>query len=147
MERTRRPTLDELDRLIEHFGRIQDHRPSSVPMQKIVLFALFSTRRQEEITLLRWEDLDGDRILVRDMKHPGDKIDPRSLSQSPNHDGHTLKASEIDHIHFGPKAEFVAQTVCPLYPRKRTLRNPVRPIIKRKFVFPLSHQECPLLLR
>ena len=22
---------------------------------------------------LRWDDLDGDRILVRDMKHPGDK--------------------------------------------------------------------------
>ncbi len=42
-------------------------------MQKIVGFAMFSTRRQEEITLLRWEDLDGDRILVRDMKHPGDK--------------------------------------------------------------------------
>ncbi len=42
-------------------------------MQKIVAFALFSTRRQEEITLLRWDDLDEDRILVRDMKHPGDK--------------------------------------------------------------------------
>jgi integrase len=76
-ERTRRPTLDELDRLdrlMEHFGRILGHRPSSLPMQKIVAFALFSTRRQEEITLLRWDDLDGDRILVRDMKHPGDKI-------------------------------------------------------------------------
>src|SRR5262249_8321821 len=74
IERTRRPTLEELDRLMEHFGRIRNHRPSSIPMQKIVLFALFSTRRQEEITLLRWEDLDDDRILVRDMKHPGDKI-------------------------------------------------------------------------
>jgi hypothetical protein len=41
-------------------------------MQKIIAFALFSTRRQEEITLLRWDDLDDDRILVRDMKHPGD---------------------------------------------------------------------------
>ena len=49
------------------------HRPSSMPMQKIVAFAIFSTRRQEEITLLRWDDLDEDRILVRDMKHPGDK--------------------------------------------------------------------------
>ena len=58
---------------MEHFGRILDHRPYSIPMQKIVAFALFSTRRQEEITLLRWDDLDGDRILVRDMKHPGDK--------------------------------------------------------------------------
>jgi integrase len=74
LERTRRPTLDELDRLMEHFGRIVEHRPSSIPMQKIVAFALFSTRRQEEITLLRWDDLDGDRILVRDMKHPGDKL-------------------------------------------------------------------------
>ena len=74
IERTRRPTLDELDRLMEHFGRILEHRPSSIPMQKIVAFALFSTRRQEEITLLRWDDLDSDRILVRDMKHPGDKM-------------------------------------------------------------------------
>jgi integrase len=73
IERTRRPTLDELNRLMEHFGRVLDHRPASVPMQKVIAFALFSTRRQEEITLLRWEDLDGDRILVRDMKHPGDK--------------------------------------------------------------------------
>jgi len=74
IERTRRPTLDELDRLMEHFGLIKDHRPSSIPMQKIVAFALFSTRRQEEITLLKWIDHDNDRILVRDMKHPGDKI-------------------------------------------------------------------------
>ncbi len=73
VERDRRPNLEELDRLMEHFGRIREHRPSSIPMQKIVAFAIFSTRRQEEITLLRWDDLDGDRILVRDMKHPGDK--------------------------------------------------------------------------
>ncbi len=72
-ERDRRPSLVELDQLMDHFGRVRDHRPSSIPMQKIVAFALFSTRRQEEITLLKWEDLDGDRIIVRDMKHPGDK--------------------------------------------------------------------------
>jgi integrase len=72
-ERNRRPTLDELDQLMEHFGRIRENRPSSIPMQKIVAFAIFSTRRQEEITLLRWDDLEQDRILVRDMKHPGDK--------------------------------------------------------------------------
>jgi hypothetical protein len=32
-ERNRRPTLEELDRLMEHFGRVRDHRPSSLPMQ------------------------------------------------------------------------------------------------------------------
>jgi integrase len=72
-ERNRRPTLEELDQLMQHFGRIRENRPSSIPMQKIVAFALFSTRRQEEVTLLRWDDLEEDRILVRDMKHPGDK--------------------------------------------------------------------------
>ena len=65
--------ISKLDQLMEHFRRVRDHRPSSLPMQKIIAFALFSTRRQEEITLLRWDDLDDDRILVRDMKHPGDK--------------------------------------------------------------------------
>lgn len=45
-------------------------------MQLIVPFALFSTRRQEEITRIEWESLDEDhsRILVRDMKNPGQKI-------------------------------------------------------------------------
>lgn len=74
IERDRRPTLDELDKLMAHFGRVRDHRPSSIPMQKIIAFAIFSTRRQEEITLLKWADLENDRVLVRDMKHPGDKI-------------------------------------------------------------------------
>jgi integrase len=42
-------------------------------MQKIVAYAIFSTRRQEEITRGEWRDFDKTRILVRDMKHPGDK--------------------------------------------------------------------------
>ena len=74
--RDRRPTLDELDLLMVHFGERQKRRPSSVPMQKVIAFAIFSTRRQEEITRLRRPDLDneGNRILVRDMKNPGEKI-------------------------------------------------------------------------
>jgi len=38
------------------------------------VFAIFSTRRQEEITRISWKDYDTTRILVRDMKHPGEKI-------------------------------------------------------------------------
>jgi integrase len=68
LERSRRPTLEELDQLMGHFGRIQNHRPASVPMQKIVAFALFSTRRQEEITLLRWADED---LRFHDLRHEG----------------------------------------------------------------------------
>ena len=74
--RERTPTLDEMDRLMTHFGRIRHRRPSSLPMQQIVAFALFSTRRQEECLRITWADLDEpqSRILVRDMKHPGSKV-------------------------------------------------------------------------
>ena len=76
VSRERRPTLDELDRLMTHFGEVRHRRPASAPMQRIIAFALFSTRRQEEITRIVWSDLDldGSRILVRDMKNPGQKV-------------------------------------------------------------------------
>lgn len=74
--RTRRPTLTELDQLLTHFQDRQTRRPYMIPMDRIVLFALFSARRQEEITRIRWEDLDiqHSRIMVRDMKNPGEKL-------------------------------------------------------------------------
>lgn len=51
--RTRRPTLEELDQLMEHFLKGYRARPSSCPMHKIVAFAIFSTRRQDEICRLK----------------------------------------------------------------------------------------------
>ena len=80
-ERDRRPTFPELDLLMAHFGRIRAHRPRSAPMQQIIAFAIFSTRRQEEIIRIAWTDFEPAtppshpyaRILIRDMKHPGDK--------------------------------------------------------------------------
>lgn len=59
-----------------HFGNVRAHRPRSLPMQAVIAFALFSTRRQEEIVRIAWSDLDedGSRVLVRDLKHPGDKM-------------------------------------------------------------------------
>ncbi len=75
-ERDRRPTLEELDKILEYFGERLKRRPSSIPMQKIIGFAIFSTRRLQEITRISWKDLDagGSRVLVRDMKNPGEKI-------------------------------------------------------------------------
>lgn len=67
-QRDRRPTIEEVTRLVTWFeGR--DAR--SLPMHSVIWFALFSTRRQEEITRLRWDDLEPGRVLVRAMKHPG----------------------------------------------------------------------------
>ena len=75
-ERDRRPTLEELGKLLTHFQGIQASRPTSINMLKMTAFALFSTRRQEEITRIKWADLDeeGQRVLVRDMKNPGQKM-------------------------------------------------------------------------
>ncbi|QOL79688.1 site-specific integrase [Pseudooceanicola spongiae] len=84
--RARRPTLVELNSLMEHFAKKHAARPSSAPMHMITAFALFSTRRQEEITRIKWADLDADakRIMVKDMKHPGDKAGNDVLCDLPD---------------------------------------------------------------
>jgi len=75
-ERTRRPTLPELERLMRHYAVSELKRPSATPMRAIIAFAIFSTRRQEEITRVTWADLSAEHLelVVRDMKNPGEKI-------------------------------------------------------------------------
>lgn len=72
--RDRRPTLSELERLLEYGKRTESRR--TIPTDEIILFALFSARRQEEITLIRWADLDErtQSVIVPDMKHPAHKM-------------------------------------------------------------------------
>lgn len=75
-ERDRRPSLDELNKVLSYYEEMQARRRSSVNMLKVVGFAIFSTRRLDEITRIRWTDVDeaGQRVMVRDMKNPGQKI-------------------------------------------------------------------------
>jgi integrase len=75
-QRTRRPTLDELDRLMRYYSVMQLKRSDAIPMTRIIPFAIFSTRRQEEITRMTGADLDAKNleIVVRDMKNPGETI-------------------------------------------------------------------------
>lgn len=75
-ERDRRPTLAELDRVLEHFFEMLQRRPTVIHMPKVMAFAIYSTRRMDEIARIRWEDLDDHRqaVKVRDMKNPGQKI-------------------------------------------------------------------------
>tara|TARA_R100000687_G_C6438807_1_gene159449 strand:- start:363 stop:1421 length:1059 start_codon:yes stop_codon:yes gene_type:complete len=74
-QRDRRPTLSEVDKHLKHFSE-RDGR-AQTPMVDIIQFALFSSRRQEEICRIRWADVDRDkqRVLVRDMKHPKQLVD------------------------------------------------------------------------
>ena len=72
-QRERRPTLGELNKIMDFFVESERRWQTITPMTKIVPFAIFSARRQEEILRLRWSDFDKDRVLVRDMKHPDSK--------------------------------------------------------------------------
>jgi integrase len=74
--RDRRPTLSELDLLMRHFVDRSKRDPNAALMHRVIAFAIFSTRRQEEITRQEMSDVDSkhSRLLVRDMKHPGEKI-------------------------------------------------------------------------
>lgn len=74
-QRDRRPTLHELEKLMSYFADRSKRKPDCVPMHVIIAFALFSTRRQDEIVRQKWFDADelNKRILVRDMKNPGGK--------------------------------------------------------------------------
>ena len=74
--RERRPTLDEMDRLMVAFGKIREATPASIPMQELAAFTIYSLRRISEICRLRWDDLDddGSRVMVRDLKHPNTKM-------------------------------------------------------------------------
>ncbi len=75
-ERERRPTLPELKAIIEYFTEMRSRRKQEIDMVRVVAFALFSTRRQEEITRIRWDAMDESRqaVLITDMKNPGQKF-------------------------------------------------------------------------
>lgn len=67
-QRERRPTPLELWQLSRYFSH-------NKTMLHIIWFAVYSARRQSEITKLRWEDLNHDdrTIWVRDLKDPRKK--------------------------------------------------------------------------
>ena len=71
-QRDRRPTADEIKRLLDHFD---NDRGLRIPMGRIMRFAIASAMRQEEICRIRWSDVDAANriVLVRDRKDPREK--------------------------------------------------------------------------
>jgi hypothetical protein len=55
--RDRRPTLDELDRLMEFFVERSIKRPNALPMHRVIALAIFTTRRQDEIARQQMADV------------------------------------------------------------------------------------------
>jgi integrase len=73
-ERTRRPTMDELNKLLEYFAAVKERQPESVPMIALIVFSIFSGRRQGETCRILWKDVEAGRVLIRQMKDPEKKL-------------------------------------------------------------------------
>lgn len=94
--RDRRPTLPELNLLMQHFVERSKRDPNAALMHRVIPFAIFSTRRQEEITRQEMSDVDSkhSRMLVRDMKHPGKKIGNDTWCELPREALRIIKAMD-----------------------------------------------------
>jgi len=66
--RDRRVAMDEEAKLLNYL----DARRGDMPAGDLVRFALLTARRQEEITRIRWRDLDREKGIgwLDDVKHP-----------------------------------------------------------------------------
>jgi integrase len=71
-QRDRRPTADEIRRLLDYFDA---HRQLLIPMGRIMRFAIASAMRQEEICRIRWNDVEPTNrvVIVHDRKDPREK--------------------------------------------------------------------------
>jgi hypothetical protein len=66
--RSRRPSLDELDRILAFFVGAHQRDNRSPPLHAVVTFAVFSSRRQDEITQIIREDFcEGGHFVVKDQ--------------------------------------------------------------------------------
>ncbi|UWQ13070.1 site-specific integrase [Aliiroseovarius sp. M344] len=71
-KRDRRPSLTELNKLMDHFAKRYQENPRCVPMHKIVPAAIFKVHRRGSILSQLWDDYDGEygELTVRNLKHP-----------------------------------------------------------------------------
>ena len=85
-ERDRRPTQEELDRIIAAF---EANARQLIPVARILRFAVATAMRQDEITRILWEDFDPIQkmLVIRDRKDPRRKAG--------NHQGAVAECVEI----------------------------------------------------
>lgn len=74
-KRTRRPTENELERLIEALTERQKQQSSKIPFVDILNFSILTCMRIGEVCKIKWEDLNHEHktVIVRDRKDPRKK--------------------------------------------------------------------------
>lgn len=67
IERDRRPTQAEIDRIVAAF---ESNTRQHIPVGRIIHFAIATAMRQDEISRMRWDDFDPveKMLLIRDRK-------------------------------------------------------------------------------
>ncbi|MCZ4058236.1 site-specific integrase [Pantoea sp. LMR881] len=75
-KRSRRPTQQETDRLIDALKVRELTSYQKIPFSDIFMFSILTCMRIGEVTRIRWEDIDHAQkaVLVRDRKDPRKKI-------------------------------------------------------------------------
>lgn len=73
-QRNRTPTSDELQKITTYFYTRFSRHKSYYPMHLIIWLAIYTARRQDELTRLRLSDYNGEWWLVRDAKSPQGSI-------------------------------------------------------------------------
>ncbi|WJR75855.1 tyrosine-type recombinase/integrase [Bradyrhizobium sp. NP1] len=88
-ERDRRPTQNELNRLIEY---AETNPQQFIPLERIIRFAVATAMRQAEICRIEWSDVDMSKrtVTIRDRKDPRRKegnhqIVPSSIPRATTH--------------------------------------------------------------
>lgn len=66
--------MDELDKLLDYFRAVEARQPIAMPMVALIVFSIFSGRRQGETCRILWDDVEAGRVLVRQMKDPEKKM-------------------------------------------------------------------------
>lgn len=71
-ERDRRPTDEEIEKLVKHF---EGNPRQLIPVGRIIQFAVATAMRQEEICRVTWDDLNvrTKMLTIRDRKDPREK--------------------------------------------------------------------------
>ncbi|MDR0219283.1 MAG: site-specific integrase [Enterobacteriaceae bacterium] len=74
--RSRRPTGEEIDKLIEGLRKRSCHRDGKIPYEDILNFSILSCMRIGEVCKIRWDDIDEKQrsVIVRDRKDPRKKV-------------------------------------------------------------------------
>lgn len=116
-ERTRRPTTEELDRLIAHF---EANPRQKIPVGILIRFAVASGMRLGEICRIEAADVDPLKrtVVIRRRKHPDPRVKEANDQEVPLlGEAWTIAAARMKEGFTGRLFPYTADTISSIFPR------------------------------